>query len=192
MVNMMSLISRVNQQQKSSLADIISELTIRYDNVFSCSFPYSMGWHNAPGDLDDLSHWRLHAFYPPLLRSATVRKFMVGYEMLAESQRDLTAESAAKVLRGIENTLQKGSRMISSTLKEQFQTLFAHPATAFSSAPGRVNIIGEFTDYNLGYVLPAALNFRTHVLFSPRQDNQVVVYSCNYPGEKTSSILVNR
>ena len=95
---------QLNAQQKSSLAQALQELTIRYDNVFNCSFPYSMGWHNAPHNKslenkNDNSHWRLHAhFHPPLLRSATVKKHMVGYEMLAESQRDLTAETAAKIL----------------------------------------------------------------------------------------------
>ena len=69
------------------------------DNLFETSFPYSMGWHGAPTDNGDYEHWQLHAhFYPPLLRSATVKKFMVGYEMLAEPQRDLTAEQAAKQL----------------------------------------------------------------------------------------------
>jgi UDPglucose--hexose-1-phosphate uridylyltransferase len=91
---------QLNSIQKNSLAQALQELTIRYDNVFKCSFPYSMGWHNAPTNGNDKSHWRLHAhFYPPLLRSATVKKHMVGYEMLAESQRDLTAETAAKILR---------------------------------------------------------------------------------------------
>lgn len=91
---------QLNEQHKNSLAQALQELTIRYDNVFNCSFPYSMGWHNAPENLNDNSHWRLHAhFYPPLLRSSTVKKHMVGYEMLAESQRDLTAETAAKILR---------------------------------------------------------------------------------------------
>ncbi|WP_193002678.1 galactose-1-phosphate uridylyltransferase, partial [Vibrio litoralis] len=78
------------------------------DNLFQCSFPYSMGWHYAPFFENDnqvdtsTEHWQLHAlFYPPLLRSATVRKFMVGYEMLAESQRDLTAEQAAERLRAL-------------------------------------------------------------------------------------------
>ena len=83
----------------------VQELTIRYDNVFNCSFPYSMGWHNAPANDQNNSHWRLHAhFYPPLLRSATVKKHMVGYEMLAESQRDLTAETAANILRKASTT----------------------------------------------------------------------------------------
>jgi UDPglucose--hexose-1-phosphate uridylyltransferase len=95
-------IAQLNAAQTQTLAEILQELTIRYDNVFNCSFPYSMGWHNAPLDLDDAKHWRLHAhFYPPLLRSASVKKHMVGYEMLAESQRDLTAETAAKILRDV-------------------------------------------------------------------------------------------
>ena len=85
---------------KLNLALAISHITATYDKVFNCSFPYSMGWHNAPADLSSTEHWRLHAhFYPPLLRSASVKKHMVGYEMLAESQRDLTAETAAKILR---------------------------------------------------------------------------------------------
>jgi len=91
--------SQLTDEQKQSLADILKEITTRYDNVFNCSFPYSMGWHNAPANGEDNSHWQLHAhFYPPLLRSATVKKHMVGYEMLAESQRDLTAETAASIL----------------------------------------------------------------------------------------------
>jgi UDPglucose--hexose-1-phosphate uridylyltransferase len=94
--------------QRDALADILKRLLTRYDNVFETSFPYSMGWHGAPtgpgvrgqesaGLVDsDSEHWQLHAhFYPPLLRSATVKKFMVGYEMLAEAQRDITAEQAA-------------------------------------------------------------------------------------------------
>jgi len=96
---------QLNSQQKNTLAQALQELTIRYDNVFNCSFPYSMGWHNAPANEEKNSHWRLHAhFYPPLLRSATVKKHMVGYEMLAESQRDLTAETAANILRTASTT----------------------------------------------------------------------------------------
>jgi UDPglucose--hexose-1-phosphate uridylyltransferase len=87
-------------EQRDDLAAAIKALTIRYDNLFACSFPYSMGWHGAPFDTDNIAHWQLHAhFYPPLLRSASVRKFMVGYEMLAEAQRDLTPEQAAARLR---------------------------------------------------------------------------------------------
>jgi UDPglucose--hexose-1-phosphate uridylyltransferase len=87
--------------ERASLADILKRLLTRYDNLFQVSFPYSMGWHGAPTASDeDYSHWQLHAhFYPPLLRSATVKKFMVGYEMLGEAQRDITPEQAAQTLR---------------------------------------------------------------------------------------------
>ncbi|MBG85594.1 MAG: galactose-1-phosphate uridylyltransferase [Verrucomicrobiales bacterium] len=85
---------------RDALAEVMSGLLIRYDNLFQCSFPYSMGWHGAPCRADADDHWTLHAhFYPPLLRSATVKKFMVGFELLAEAQRDLTAEQAADRLR---------------------------------------------------------------------------------------------
>lgn len=88
--------------QRDSLAEIVKALCIRYDNLFETEFPYSMGWHGAPFAVGGQDHWQLHAhFYPPLLRSATVRKFMVGYEMLAEAQRDLTAETAAAQLRAL-------------------------------------------------------------------------------------------
>jgi len=90
-------------QERDSLAEILKQILVKYDNVFETSFPYTMGWHGAPND-KDYSHWQLHAhFYPPLLRSATVKKFMVGYEMLAEAQRDITAEQAAKKLRSLSN-----------------------------------------------------------------------------------------
>ncbi len=86
--------------QRETLADILKRLCTRYDNLFQVSFPYSMGWHGAPTEAGDFSHWQLHAhFYPPLLRSATVKKFMVGYEMLGEAQRDITPEQAAATLR---------------------------------------------------------------------------------------------
>ncbi|MGC8828322.1 MAG: UDP-glucose--hexose-1-phosphate uridylyltransferase [Verrucomicrobiia bacterium] len=89
----------LTEREQSGLAEILKKLLVRYDNLFETSFPYSMGWHNAPTTDGDFSHWQLHAhFYPPLLRSATVKKFMVGYEMLAEPQRDLTPEIAAKRL----------------------------------------------------------------------------------------------
>ena len=87
-------------QQGLAAAQILSELTVRYDNLFETSFPYTMGIHQRPTDGQEHPEWHLHwHFYPPLLRSATVRKFMVGYEMLATPQRDLTAESAAERLR---------------------------------------------------------------------------------------------
>ncbi len=95
----------LQDQERAGLAEILKKLLIRYDNLFECSFPYSMGWHGAPmgGAADaDVQHWQLHAHaFPPLLRSATVKKFMVGYEMLAEAQRDLTAEQAADRLRQV-------------------------------------------------------------------------------------------
>lgn len=82
------------------LADILKRITSRYDNIFGIPFPYSMGFHQRPTDGRPHPEWHFHAhFYPPLLRSATVRKFMVGYEMLASPQRDITPESAAQRLR---------------------------------------------------------------------------------------------
>jgi UDPglucose--hexose-1-phosphate uridylyltransferase len=97
----------LDEAQRDALAGILKRLLTRYDNLFETSFPYSMGWHGAPtGDLTEGSeHWQLHAhFFPPLLRSATVRKFMVGYEMMAEAQRDLTAEQAAARLYALPDT----------------------------------------------------------------------------------------
>jgi UDPglucose--hexose-1-phosphate uridylyltransferase len=89
-------------EEVSGLADILRRVTARYDNLFETSFPYSMGFHQAPTDGREVAGWHLHAhFYPPLLRSATVRKFMVGYEMLCMPQRDLTPESAAARLRAV-------------------------------------------------------------------------------------------
>ena len=110
-------LSDLNSLQRDNLAKILKLLLIRYDNLFYTSFPYSMGWHGAPFSVEDsvqmmvnesdpekFAHWQLHAhFYPPLLRSATIKKFMVGYEMLAEAQRDLTAEVAAQRLRSLSN-----------------------------------------------------------------------------------------
>ncbi|HEX4510565.1 MAG TPA: UDP-glucose--hexose-1-phosphate uridylyltransferase [Burkholderiaceae bacterium] len=118
--------------QRADLALALSKLLARYDNLFDCSFPYSMGWHGAPFDPasrgetsvssgtiseaatqmtssappSDDAHWQLHAhFFPPLLRSATVRKFMVGFELLGETQRDLTPEQAAAKLRAVSDSL---------------------------------------------------------------------------------------
>jgi UDPglucose--hexose-1-phosphate uridylyltransferase len=86
--------------ERAGLAGILKRLTTRYDNLFEVSFPYSMGFHQRPTDGEAHPEWHLHAhFYPPLLRSATVRKFMVGFEMLGEAQRDITAEQAAERLR---------------------------------------------------------------------------------------------
>lgn len=86
--------------ERDDLADLLSDVLGRYDRVFDFPFPYSMGWHGSPAPAADHPHWQLHAhFYPPLLRSANVRKHMVGYELLAEVQRDITAESVAARLR---------------------------------------------------------------------------------------------
>jgi UDPglucose--hexose-1-phosphate uridylyltransferase len=86
--------------QRDGLADILRRLTRRYDRLFGVTFPYSMGLHQQPTDGDPHREWHLHAhFYPPLLRSATVRKFMVGYELLGQPQRDITPETAAQRLR---------------------------------------------------------------------------------------------
>jgi UDPglucose--hexose-1-phosphate uridylyltransferase len=91
--------------KRDALADIMKRLTTRYDNLFQVSFPYSMGFHQQPTDGLEHPEWHLHAhYYPPLLRSATVRKFMVGYEMLAEPQRDITPEAAARRLREMPET----------------------------------------------------------------------------------------
>lgn len=96
---------QMSNEEKDALADIMKKLTTKYDNLFNCSFPYSMGWHGAPTGPqleNEANHWVFHGcYYPPLLRSATIKKFMVGYEMLAQSQRDLTAEQAAKKLRDL-------------------------------------------------------------------------------------------
>jgi UDPglucose--hexose-1-phosphate uridylyltransferase len=84
---------------RDGLAEMIADLTRRFDALFDRPFPYSMGWHQAPFGGAETEHWQVHAhFYPPLLRS-TIRKFMVGYELLAEPQRDLTPEEAAERLR---------------------------------------------------------------------------------------------
>jgi UDPglucose--hexose-1-phosphate uridylyltransferase len=91
----------LSAEERASLAEILKIHLTRYDNLFETTFPYSMGWHGAPSE-GEREHWQLHAhFYPPLLRPATVRKFMVGYEMLAEPQRDLTPEQAAERLRDL-------------------------------------------------------------------------------------------
>jgi UDPglucose--hexose-1-phosphate uridylyltransferase len=92
--------------ERDQLADIVKRVTTRYDNLFETSFPYSAGIHQAPTDGAPHPEWHLHLhFYPPLLRSATVRKFLVGYEMLGEPQRDLTAEMAAARLRSTSEVL---------------------------------------------------------------------------------------
>ena len=93
-------IGDASAQERAALAAAIAELVARYDKLFGSPFPYSMGFHQRPTDGAPHPQWHFHAhYYPPLLRSATVRKFMVGYEMFAQPQRDLTAEAAAERLR---------------------------------------------------------------------------------------------
>jgi UDPglucose--hexose-1-phosphate uridylyltransferase len=93
-------IEDLNADERDALADALKRLTTRYDNLFETAFPYSMGFHQRPSDGDAHEDAHLHAhFYPPLLRSATVRKFMVGFELLGTAQRDLTPEDAAARLR---------------------------------------------------------------------------------------------
>jgi UDPglucose--hexose-1-phosphate uridylyltransferase len=90
----------LNDEERDALADILRQLTARYDNLFRIPFPYTMGFHQRPSDGQSHEEYHLHAhFYPPLLRSATVRKFMVGFEMLGMPQRDVTPEQAARMLR---------------------------------------------------------------------------------------------
>ncbi|HBH49023.1 MAG TPA: galactose-1-phosphate uridylyltransferase [Bacteroidales bacterium] len=97
-------IAELTPMERTAFADVYKELTIRYDNLFNVSFPYSAGIHQAPTDGEEHPEWYMHMhFYPPLLRSATVKKFMVGYEMLANAQRDITAEQSADRLRSLSN-----------------------------------------------------------------------------------------
>jgi UDPglucose--hexose-1-phosphate uridylyltransferase len=98
-------LTSLTDYERTDLAAIYKQLTIRYDNLFTISFPYSMGFHQAPTDGTEHPEWHLHMhFYPPLLRSATVRKFMVGYELLADPQRDFTAEQSAERLKSLSDT----------------------------------------------------------------------------------------
>lgn len=91
-----------NSAERDGLSDVLKRLTTRYDNLFQTSFPYSMGFHQRPTDGKEHSEWHFHAhFFPPLLRSATVRKFMVGFELLGMPQRDITAETSADRLRAV-------------------------------------------------------------------------------------------
>ncbi|HJS59033.1 MAG TPA: UDP-glucose--hexose-1-phosphate uridylyltransferase [Vicinamibacteria bacterium] len=90
----------LSSDERTALADILKRLNTRYDNLFGCPFPYSMGWRPCPTDGQEHAYCRLHAlYYPPLLRSARIRKFLVGYEMIGEAQRDITPEDAAERLR---------------------------------------------------------------------------------------------
>jgi UDPglucose--hexose-1-phosphate uridylyltransferase len=95
-------IDGLSDEERNRLADILKRVTARYDRLFGVSFPYTMGFHQRPTDGAEHPEWHLHVhFYPPLLRSATVRKFMVGYEMLGTPQRDTTPEAAAERLRAL-------------------------------------------------------------------------------------------
>jgi UDPglucose--hexose-1-phosphate uridylyltransferase len=93
-------LASISSKERDALAETLKTITAGFDRIFQTPFPYSMGFHQAPTDGKSHDEWHLHAhFYPPLLRSATIRKFMVGYELLASPQRDITPESAAETLR---------------------------------------------------------------------------------------------
>ncbi|UOY04957.1 UDP-glucose--hexose-1-phosphate uridylyltransferase [Muricauda sp. SCSIO 64092] len=93
-------IALLSEMEEMDFADAIKNITAAYDKIFNCSFPYSSGIHQAPTNSEDNEHWHWHmSFYPPLLRSATVKKFMVGYEMFGSPQRDITAEQAVKLIK---------------------------------------------------------------------------------------------
>ncbi len=101
----MARITDMTEAEKNAFANAYKQLTVMYDNVFETSFPYSAGIHQAPTDGETHEEWHFHkVFYPPLLRSATVKKFMVGYEMLANPQRDISPEKAAEILKGVSKT----------------------------------------------------------------------------------------
>ncbi len=103
--NPVARIDELNGRAKSELAQTLKSLVMAYDRLFLVPFPYTFGWHNSPRNVAE-DEWRLHAhFYPPLLRSAEIRKFMVGFEMLSEPQRDITPELAAERLRGMLETI---------------------------------------------------------------------------------------
>jgi UDPglucose--hexose-1-phosphate uridylyltransferase len=93
-------LTALTDTERDGLAAILQAVTSTYDKVFDTPFPYSMGLHPQPCDGEEHPEWHFHAhFYPPLLRSATIRKFMVGFELLGGPQRDITPETAAEMLR---------------------------------------------------------------------------------------------
>jgi UDPglucose--hexose-1-phosphate uridylyltransferase len=94
----------LKKEEKKDFAQMLHVITVKYDNLFKTSFPYSAGLHQAPTDGKEHKEWHLHMhFYPPLLRSASIKKFMVGYEMLAEPQRDILPERSAQILKDLPN-----------------------------------------------------------------------------------------
>lgn len=99
----LSSMDEMSRDEQKGLAEALKHISARYDHLFDVPFPYSMGFHQRPTDTQSHAEWHMHAhFYPPLLRSATVRKFMVGYEMLGTPQRDITPEMAATRLRDMQ------------------------------------------------------------------------------------------
>ena len=186
----------LDDAQQRDLALALKRLTARYDNLFGVSFPYSMGWHEAPHDDSDAAPWQLHAhFFPPLQRSATIRKFMAGFELLAETQRDLTPEQAAERLRAVADELAPPANANSATAEREaliatvragFRAGFGGEPTALARAPGRVNLIGEHTDYSEGFCLPCAIDFETLVAWRPRADGVVRVLACDQGGAMDS------
>ncbi len=104
-------ICQLSIAEKKDFAEMYKTLTTKYDNMFNISFPYSAGIHQAPTDGIDHPEWYMHMhFYPPLLRSASIKKFMVGYEMMANAQRDITAEQSARTLRELSTTHYKQNK----------------------------------------------------------------------------------
>jgi UDPglucose--hexose-1-phosphate uridylyltransferase len=104
-------ITELNDKERNSFAEAYKKLTVIYDNLFETSFPYSAGIHQSPTDGNEHDEWQMHmVFYPPLLRSASVKKFMVGYEMLANPQRDITPEQAAQMLKKVSNLHYKAKK----------------------------------------------------------------------------------
>ena len=98
-------ITQMTAEETAAYADVLKRITVKYDNLFETSFPYSSGIHQTPTDGEEHPEWHFHMhFYPPLLRSASVKKFMVGYEMMAEAQRDISAEKSAAMLRDLSET----------------------------------------------------------------------------------------
>lgn len=102
-------LDELTREEVTSLAQIMKQILVKYDNLFECDFPYSMGFHFAPSGrhlYERMEHWQLHLSYlPPLLRSASVKKFLVGFEMLAQPQRDLTPEKAATMLKELSGSV---------------------------------------------------------------------------------------